>query len=70
MPLFGPATMAFFADIGTVFNLHKTGVQVINSEFLPDDQFLGPGRLTALGLLNAPALENSFGSILFYRAAC
>jgi len=67
MPLFGPATMAFFADIGTVFNLHKTGVQVINSEFLPDDQFLGPGRLTALGLLNAPALENSFGSILFYR---
>lgn len=67
IPLFGPATMAFFADVGSVFNLRKTGTQTINSEFLPDATFLGPGRLTALGLINTPVLESSFGSILFYR---
>ncbi len=67
IPLFGPATMALFADVGSVFNLRKTGTQTINSEFLADDTFLGPGRLTALGLINTPVLESSFGSILFYR---
>lgn len=67
IPLFGPASMAFFTDVGTVFNLHKTGTQVINSEFLADDKFIGAGRLTALGLANTPVLENSFGSILYYR---
>ena len=67
MPIFGPATMAFFADVGSVFNLRKTGTQMINSEFLPDDTFIGAGRLTALGLINTPVLENSFGSILYYR---
>ncbi len=67
IPLFGPATVALFGDIGSVFNLRKTGLQVINSEFLPDDTFLGAGRLTALGLINTPTLESSFGSILYYR---
>ena len=67
IPLFGPATMALFGDIGSVFNLRKTAHQVINSEFLADDTFLGPGRLTALGLINTPVLESSFGSILYYR---
>jgi outer membrane protein insertion porin family len=67
MPVFGPATMAFFADIGSVFNLRKTGTQTINSEFLPDETLLGAGRLTALGLINTPVLESSFGSILYYR---
>jgi outer membrane protein insertion porin family len=67
VPLFGPATMAFFTDIGSVFNLRKTGTQTINSEFLPDDTFIGAGRLTALGLINTPVLESSFGSILYYR---
>ena len=67
LPIFGPATMAFFGDIGSVFNLRNTGPQVINSEFLPDDTFLGFGRLTALGLINTPRLESSFGSILYYR---
>jgi len=67
IPIFGPATMAFFADIGSVFNLQKSDTQIINSEFLADDTFLGPGRLTALGLINTPVLESSFGSILFYR---
>ncbi len=67
IPIFGPATMAFFADLGTVFNLRKSGTQTINSEFLPDDSFLGPGRLTALGLINTPVLESGFGSLLYYR---
>jgi len=66
-PIFGPATMAIFADVGSVFNLRKTGQQVINSEFLPDEQLLGPGRVTALALINTPVLESSFGSILYYR---
>ncbi|HMJ07431.1 MAG TPA: BamA/TamA family outer membrane protein, partial [Pyrinomonadaceae bacterium] len=67
IPLFGPATLAAFADVGSVFNLRQTGTQVINSEFLGDATFLGAGRLTALGLINTPALESSFGSILYYR---
>lgn len=67
IPLFGPATLAAFADVGTVFNLRKTGTQTINSEFLPDDTFLGASRLTALGLINTPVLESSFGSLLYYR---
>lgn len=67
VPIFGPATMAFFGDIGSVFNLRKSGVQTINSEFLQDDIFLGGGRVTALSLINTPVLESSFGSLLYYR---
>ncbi len=67
IPIFGPATLAVFADVGSVFNLRKTGTQRINTEFLPDTLLLGAGRLTVLGLTNAPVLENSFGSILYYR---
>lgn len=67
VPLFGPATLAVFADIGSAFNLRKVGNQVINSEFLPDDQLLGAGRLTALGLINTPVLESLYGSILYYN---
>jgi outer membrane protein insertion porin family len=67
LPIFGPATLAVFADVGSVFNLRKSEPQIINSEFLADDTFLGAGRLTALALINTPVLESSFGSILFYR---
>ncbi len=67
IPLFGPATLAVFADVGAVFNIQNSGSQVINSEFLEDGRFLGPGRMTALALINTPVLENSFGSILYYR---
>jgi len=66
IPIFGPATLAIFADIGSVFNLRKTGTQTINSEFLGDDIFLGPARLTALGLINTPSLESRYGSLLVY----
>jgi outer membrane protein insertion porin family len=67
IPLFGPATLAVFADVGTVFNLHSSENQFLNSEFFPDDTFLGAGRVTALSLANAPVLEPSFGALLFFR---
>ncbi len=41
IPIFGPASMAFFGDIGSVFNIRKGSVQEINSAFLPDQPFLG-----------------------------
>ncbi len=66
IPIFGPATMAVFADVGSVFNLRKSGTQEINSAFLDDSLFLGPGRLTALSLANTPALEGRFGSLLYH----
>jgi outer membrane protein insertion porin family len=67
IPLFGPATLAAFADIGSAFNIRNTGTQVINSEFLPDDTFVGQGVVTALALRNNPQLESSFGSLLYYQ---
>ena len=67
IPIFGPATLAVFGDIGSVFNLRKTGTQSINSEFLRDDTFLGAGVVTALALRNTPSLESSFGSLLFFN---
>ncbi|MEP6902150.1 MAG: BamA/TamA family outer membrane protein, partial [Actinomycetota bacterium] len=67
IPIFGPVSLAAFADVGSVFNLRKTGTQTINSNFLADDTFLGAGVVTALALRNAPILENSFGSILLYN---
>jgi len=67
IPIFGPVTLAAFADVGTVFNLRKTGTQYINSNFLRDDIFLGAGLTTALALRNAPELANAFGSVLLYN---
>jgi outer membrane protein insertion porin family len=66
-PVFGPLTVAAFADIGSVFNLRKSGPQFLNSEFLPDDTFLGAGRLTSLALINQTNLESSFGSLLYFH---
>ncbi len=39
IPLFGPVSMAAFADVGTAFNLWTKGDQVINTNFLPDQPF-------------------------------
>jgi outer membrane protein insertion porin family len=64
IPIFGPASFAAFADIGTVFNLRKTGEQFINSNFLPDDTYVGAGLVTAVALRNNPNLESSYGSLL------
>jgi outer membrane protein insertion porin family len=48
VPIFGPLTMAGFADIGTAFNLKKGGTQAINSSFLRDDLFLGSSNINTL----------------------
>jgi outer membrane protein insertion porin family len=41
IPLFGPVTLAAFADVGSSFNISTKGIQTFSSEFLPDDQFTG-----------------------------
>lgn len=64
IPLFGPATLAVFADIGSVFNLQKSGTQRINSEFLADDIFIGPGRLSQLVLTNNPEIDTRLSSFI------
>src|SRR5687768_8217346 len=64
IPLFGPATLAVFADVGSVFNLRSTGTQRINSEFLPDDTFIGPGRLSQLVLANNPEIDARLSSFI------
>ncbi len=65
IPIFGPVTIAGFADVGSVFNLRKTGTQQINSEFLADDTFVGAGTLTGLGLLSNPELNTGLGAIYY-----
>ena len=67
IPIFQNLSIAAFADIGSVFNLRKTGTQNIDSTFLDDATFFGAGTLTALALRNTPRLENSFGSLLLYN---
>lgn len=52
VPIFGPASIAAFADIGTAFNLRDSGVQSINSEFRPDQELLGSTNLSVLALTN------------------
>ncbi|MEJ7699046.1 MAG: outer membrane protein assembly factor BamA [Pyrinomonadaceae bacterium] len=64
IPIFGPVSLAAFADVGTVFNLRKTGTQTVNSTFLEDDRFVGAGTLTGLALRNNPGVESSFGNLL------
>ena len=63
IPIFGPATLAVFADVGSVFNMHSTGTQRIDSEFLNDDVFIGPGRLSQLVLNNNPNIDTRLGSL-------
>ncbi|HKP68925.1 MAG TPA: outer membrane protein assembly factor BamA [Pyrinomonadaceae bacterium] len=64
IPLFGPATLAVFADIGSVFNIHSTGTQRINTEFLPDATFIGAGQLSRLVLNNNPNIDTRLSSLI------
>ncbi|MGB7921925.1 MAG: outer membrane protein assembly factor BamA [Pyrinomonadaceae bacterium] len=50
IPIFGPVSLAAFADIGSAFNLREGEDQFINTEFLPDQPFLGALSLSALAL--------------------
>jgi outer membrane protein insertion porin family len=64
IPLIGPASLAVFADVGSVFNIHSTGTQRIDSEFLPDDTFIGAGRLSQLVLTNNPNIDTRLSSFI------
>ncbi|MDH3492122.1 MAG: outer membrane protein assembly factor BamA [Acidobacteriota bacterium] len=67
IPIFGPASMALFADVGTVFNLRKTGSQLVNSEFLRDDLLVGAATLGRIALNNYPNLASSLGSVFVFQ---
>ncbi len=67
IPIFGPASLAMFADVGAVFNLRKTGTQRINSEFLRDDIFVGAGTLGTTALRNYPQLASSLGAVFVFQ---
>ncbi|MGI9034503.1 MAG: outer membrane protein assembly factor BamA, partial [Pyrinomonadaceae bacterium] len=66
VPIFGPASIAAFADIGTVFNLRSGGVQQINSALLPDQPFLGASSIGNLLFFsqNNPYQQNILGGFL------
>jgi outer membrane protein insertion porin family len=63
VPIFGPVSVAGFADIGSAFNLRQGRDQLINSDFLPDDPFLRTigQNLSTLALANNPTLALSGG---------
>ena len=66
IPLFGPASVAAFADIGSAFNLRTGADQVFSSTFQPDQPFLG-----TLGFI--PCAQASLGvapATLSTLAAC
>jgi outer membrane protein insertion porin family len=59
IPLFGPASLAAFADVGSTFNLRKGSIQTLNSNFLADQPFLGAVGLSALLNQNFPNLATA-----------
>src|SRR5882724_11253332 len=65
--LFGPVSMAAFADIGSSFNLRKGADQTFSSTFLTDNQFasLNGATLTQLAIAANPGLAASpFGGLV------
>jgi outer membrane protein insertion porin family len=62
IPIFGPVSLAAFADVGTAFNMRTGDDQFINSEFLPDQPFLAPLSISALAI--AQNRINSPGQLL------
>jgi outer membrane protein insertion porin family len=61
IPIFGPVTLAAFADIGSAFNLRKGGDQQFSSLFLSEDQFRGTTgvTLTSLAIIQNPRLAQT-----------
>ncbi len=60
VPIFGPAVLAAFADVGTVFNRNKGSLQQLNSNFLPDQPFLGSSSIGTV------LYANNFTNTNFY----
>lgn len=57
IPIFGPVSLAAFADIGSAFNIATKEDQVFSTEFLADQPFLGRrGGLTELVAQRNPQL--------------
>lgn len=54
IPIFGPASLAMFADVGTAFNLRKGNIQFVNSNFLNDQPFLFPSGINQVFLQKNP----------------
>ncbi|HEX8370353.1 MAG TPA: outer membrane protein assembly factor BamA [Pyrinomonadaceae bacterium] len=68
VPIFGPISLAAFADIGSVFNLRKGETQVLNSAFLTDQPFLGAfNSLNIVFLRNNTQFQPSFSGGLLLR---
>ncbi len=67
IPIFGPVSLAAYADIGSSFNLRKTGIETINSGFVSDESLIGAGTLSQLVLVNNPGLANAFGTPLLFN---
>ncbi len=67
VPIFGPVTIAAFADIGSAFNLRKGTDQTFSTNFLSSDAFLGGfGGLNGIVALNNPQIataRNTDGTI-------
>jgi outer membrane protein insertion porin family len=60
IPIFGPVSLAAFADIGSAFNIATKEDQVFSTEFLADQPFLGTrGGLTELVAQRNPQLALS-----------
>lgn len=65
VPIFGPVTIAAFADIGTAFNLRKGADQTFSSTFLNSDLVLGTGGLNSIVAINNPQLATTlFGGLV------
>lgn len=60
VPIFGPLTMAAFADIGSVFNIRNGGIQTINSPVLPDQPFLGSSSINNILLFQGAGNQNAY----------
>ena len=68
IPIFGPIAFAAFADVGTVFNLRKGSTQNLNSNFLPDQPFLGFNSLSLTFLRNNPQFQFGNGLGILYKS--
>ncbi len=67
IPIFGPVSLAAFADIGSTFNIATKDDQVFSTEFLADQPFLGRrGGLTELVAQRNPQLAVAGVGNLFF----
>jgi outer membrane protein insertion porin family len=69
IPIFGPLSLAAFADVGTAFNRSKGDTVAINSNFLPDQPFLGFNSLSSLVLNKNPQFQTPAGYPFFANGA-